>query len=112
MPRRAPTYKPPASRYKTKAKEPVSQRRLSPSKRGYGAGWQKLRITFIKSHPLCLHCEREGITAPAEEVDHIRPLSDGGTNDWANLQPLCKSHHSKKTYRESLGRPKTLGYVS
>jgi hypothetical protein len=30
-------------------------------------------------------------------VDHIRPLSNGGTNEKSNLQPLCKSCHMVKT---------------
>jgi len=38
----------------------------------------------------------------AAEVDHIVPLARGGTHDLANLQPLCKSCHSKKTMRESV----------
>ena len=41
------------------------------------------------------------VTAAAE-VDHIIPLARGGTNDLANLQPLCKSCHSRKTMRESV----------
>ena len=35
------------------------------------------------------------------EVDHIVPLEDGGAMfDEANLQGLCKSHHSSKTARD------------
>jgi 5-methylcytosine-specific restriction endonuclease McrA len=43
--------------------------------------------------------------APAsasEEVDHIVPKKQGGTDDESNLQSLCKPHHSAKTAREVL----------
>jgi 5-methylcytosine-specific restriction endonuclease McrA len=40
-------------------------------------------------------------------VDHIIPLTWGGTNSLANLQLLCKLCHNKKTRRERawLGLP-------
>jgi hypothetical protein len=34
------------------------------------------------------------------EVDHIKPLASGGTNDIKNLQLLCKSCHKEKTQTE------------
>ena len=34
------------------------------------------------------------------EIDHIKPLASGGTNDITNLQPLCKSCHKEKTRHE------------
>lgn len=37
------------------------------------------------------------------QVDHIRPLSRGGTNSPANLQTLCKSCHEIKTGRRLKG---------
>ena len=29
-------------------------------------------------HPLCAHCLKRGFTTPATEVDHIKPLREGG----------------------------------
>ena len=40
----------------------------------------------------CNHC---GITA--EQIDHVIPLALGGTDDYSNLQPLCKLCHKAKT---------------
>jgi DNA replication protein DnaC len=34
------------------------------------------------------------------EVDHIKPLASGGTNDTDNIQLLCKSCHKEKSQRE------------
>lgn len=40
------------------------------------------------------------------EVDHIVPLSDGGTNEASNLQALCLMCHRVKSNRASIGKPK------
>ena len=47
---------------------------------------------MLGNHEPCNHC---GMTA--EQIDHILPLALGGTDDWYNLQPLCKSCHKVKT---------------
>lgn len=40
----------------------------------------------------------------ATDLDHVTPLRDGGDPyDRANLQGLCKKHHSSKTRREVFG---------
>lgn len=63
--------------------------------------WRKLRDYYIKSHPLCEECKRKGRVRKATEVDHITPISDGGSRyNTANLQALCKSCHSRKTMKE------------
>lgn len=74
------------------------------SQRGYGSRWRKLRKMFLNAHPLCvdpygIHAQ-VGETVPATEVDHIVAKKDGGTDEWSNLQGLCKSCHSRKTARE------------
>lgn len=80
------------------AREP--DRRGSAHSRGYGATWRRIRLRFLQEHPLCVDCLRHGQTVPATEVDHIKPKRIGGTDEWENLQPLCKTCHSVKTGRE------------
>ena len=51
--------------------------------------------------PYCRDCRRKGLTRLAEEVDHITPLADGGTDHDDNVRSLCKSCHATRT-RERL----------
>ena len=76
--------------------------RPSPSKRGYGRRWRRLRSMYLSQQPLCedpfgVHGDEPPV---ATEVDHIVPRSAGGTDAWENLQALCKSCHSRKTASE------------
>ena len=62
--------------------------------------WDKMRkkvtpIIFERDDEKCKHC---GITYNIT-IDHIKPISKGGTNDLDNLQPLCKSCNSRKGTR-------------
>ena len=66
--------------------------RPSASARGYDRKWRRIRAMYLRSHKECVICG-----APAEEVDHIISLAEGGTHKWTNLQALCKTHHSQKT---------------
>lgn len=68
----------------------------TPRLRGRAAVAQRLR-RLRRTHGLCEHCEAEGRVEVAVEVDHIRPLSEGGSDEDANTQNLCKMHHDKKT---------------
>lgn len=42
------------------------------------------------------------------EVDHIKPLIDGGSNDLSNLWLLCTHCHKKKTSAEHSARLKAM----
>lgn len=73
--------------------------RPSAARRGYNAEWRRIRDEVLTQEPYCRHCKR-----PANQVDHIVPLSRGGSNDISNLQSLCTSCHRRKTRNESLGK--------
>ena len=64
--------------------------------------WRKIRVSLLQQQPLCIACSYYGHTQAAIDVDHI-VAHRGNTSLFysaANLQPLCKSHHSMKTSRE------------
>ena len=54
----------------------------------------------------CLKCSQ---TLDATyEVDHIKPLHQGGSNDVSNLRALCRNCHGKKTLEDNMRRKKLL----
>ena len=73
--------------------------RESAAERGYDARWRRARARFLRAHPLCADCQREGRLIPASVVDHIVPHRGDAALFWdqANWQPLCKPCHDKKT---------------
>jgi 5-methylcytosine-specific restriction protein A len=77
--------------------------RLSPTLRGYGRTWQKLRLMVLREEPLCRVCGEAGLVVPAVDVDHAIALRRGGTNERSNLVPMCHACHSAKTIREDGG---------
>ena len=65
------------------------------SKRRYGRAWKRIRDRYVREHPFCERCFKEGRLTPVEEVHHILPISQGGTHDARNLMSLCQSCHTK-----------------
>ena len=61
----------------------------------YGYRWRKIRKRFFQANPLCVLCKAEGRYNFAEEIHHIKPLSEGGTNEDENLMSLCRRCHAK-----------------
>ncbi len=80
----------------------------------WSTAWRRLRAAYVRKYPLCRECEKEGKVTPTQEIDHIVPINPidayelkdgkyGHPLDENNLQPLCKSHHARKTAK-SRGR--------
>lgn len=65
------------------------------SNKKYGRAWKRIRDRYVKAHPLCERCLKDGRITPVEEVHHIIPLSQGGTHRNDNLMSLCQSCHTK-----------------
>lgn len=65
------------------------------SQRGYDARWRRIRKLVLAERPLCVDCDRAGRVTMANEVHHIDYNSRN--NNPANLMPLCKSCHSRRT---------------
>lgn len=82
----------------------------SASSRGYGSRWRRESKAFLRAHPLCAECERNGRYVKATVVDHKVPHRGDQRLFWDrdNWQPLCKPCHDKKTGDED-SRP-TYGY--
>lgn len=86
---------------KRKAWAPVLDR---PDRRKRGWAGQRDRAQVVAEEPLCRMCLARGIESPTEEVDHIVPLSRGGTDKRSNKQGLCVPCHRKKTAAEDAAR--------
>lgn len=79
--------------------------RASPAARGYDHRWRKARLRHLAAEPLCRQCQQEGQITPATVVDHVQPPEsprDPLFWDETNWQSLCKSHHDRKTMRQSV----------
>lgn len=69
-----------------------------------GRTWRKLRQSILERDCYlckCDDCVRMGLVRVANEVDHIIPLSQGGTDDEDNLRAINNECHKKKTAKES-----------
>ena len=65
--------------------------------------WGQGRSPRLRQHAtraLPRHCQHCGTTSHLE-LDHIRPLAEGGSDHITNLQWLCHTCHLTKTRAES-----------
>lgn len=67
--------------------------------RGYNTQWRKTRSAYLRRHPLCVECQKQGKLSPATIVDHIIPHRGDQMLFWdeSNWQALCKRCHDQKT---------------
>lgn len=52
------------------------------------------REVFARSGGMC---EAEGCAKVGKEIDHVKAVALGGTNDPDNLRLLCRAHHAEKS---------------
>ena len=83
-----------------RAHRSADRRRVYSSRR-----WKGARRAVLRANPWC---QDDECTNLATDVNHIRPLADimaegGDPYDLANLEGLCKRHHSRRTARETWG---------
>lgn len=64
-------------------------------KKRYGNNWHRIRNAYFKEHQYCEICKRNGKLVIGEQVHHIIPLKEGGSNEWSNLMTLCRCCHSR-----------------
>lgn len=83
--------------------------RPSAAKRGYTARWQKARAAYLRQHPLCVPCERAGLTTPATVVHHVIPHRGDYALFWdeANFEARCRVCHTDAQGPEATGRRET-----
>lgn len=61
--------------------------------------WTLLRARLLADKPVCSICHQR----PATTIDHITPVSRGGTDDPSNLQPACRACNARKGNRLTPG---------
>ena len=89
-------------------KKPTHMREVDNTSFYNSKRWRSLRNYFIQKSPLCEHCKRDGVITGAQMVDHIKPITMGGSPvDQKNLQSLCTSCHNSKSGKESAEKRST-----
>lgn len=85
------------------ARKPWHHDTASRHARGYGHKWEKTRLIIIaRDMGLCQPCKRrDGRPTPFTAVDHIKPKTQGGTDDHDNLECICDDCHNAKTAQEA-----------
>src|SRR5262245_51723007 len=80
---------------------PEQDNRLSPSARGYGRRWNRVRVSFLRRNFLCVMCAARGRVEAARVVDHIVPHKGDRELFWdtSNWQALCTACHNKHKQR-------------
>lgn len=97
MPTQPPAFRPAGWR-EPKAWERPGLFRKDNRKRGRAG--MKERAEILAGEPFCRSCRKKGKNVAADVVDHIVPISWGGSDDRGNKQPLCIPCHDEKSKGE------------
>jgi 5-methylcytosine-specific restriction protein A len=105
-----------------------TERRGTAHERGYTSAWTKARGHYLRKHPLCVYCERQGRVMPATVVDHIvahglkRAIDSGNAaaiararvlfwDSASNWQSLCATCHDSTKQKEEAAARKGRGRI-
>jgi len=69
-----------------------------------GGSWTAKRQRVALSYGYRCACCKCVWVSSRDEIDHIVPLEQGGSNDDSNCQPLCYECHQAKTKEENQAR--------
>lgn len=70
------------------------------SKRLRGRAGVRDRQRILAEEPLCRECAKADRVVASQRVDHIIPLSQGGSDERGNKQALCVPCHDAKSKAE------------
>lgn len=83
------------AKHQAKVYAEYDKRERTPERKArYSGSWEVVRKRYLREHPYCEICYSQGAMVPATLVHHVLPLAEGGKNEPANFQSLCKSCHS------------------
>lgn len=71
----------------------------------YDHQWRQFSANYRKANPFCVECLKDGVYNDQNtHTDHIIPLEQRPDlkYDVDNLQVLCRSCHSRKSWKEKL----------
>ncbi|WP_079496118.1 HNH endonuclease [Mycobacteroides abscessus] len=74
--------------------------RTASSRHASTAEWKRTRVRILRRDNNTCRIQGPRCTTQATAVDHIKPVSLGGTDDPNNLQSACHACHTWKTAQE------------
>lgn len=86
------------------AKIKTLQAKAGTTPREQGRSWMvKRQAVALQYGYRCANCKCVWVSS-LDQIDHIIPLEQGGSNDISNCQPLCNDCHLAKTKEEAKTR--------
>lgn len=72
-----------------------------------GRAWMETRERIALKHGYRCACCNCIWVSQRDQIDHIVPREQGGSNEDSNLQPLCNACHEAKTAAETKARTRS-----
>ncbi len=67
------------------------------------------RNVFLRDRYTCQYCGTD-VNEQTATLDHVHPISHGGTSSWLNLTTACKACNYRKAAHVGKHKPKTTPY--